>query len=318
MGKQIKILMLINFISIVLLVSTLSAAKAVPPGWSAGDIILWGQRNTTRTGTYNDERTLGAITETIVLDETEFNITAINTLLKEYDAFETDSTTRVFHNDWDYAANLFVNDELDLEDFLDINYVWDYEHNVTSLTTFNLDIDPWYLYEPDFIAYNKGFRDMLNGTVIVDTVNDPYQSLIHNFTLSNVLASFPVSIMGKSTLETGFAQFKNNTRSWKFEFDLGGHMKQTQWNGTMNIHYPYEVYKKSIEFAITEAGVLEKFIYTVETKITIDEFTTEYFNELKTVLGGLKSASASFSTFTIIGGLVLIAAVFTSLKYRKR
>ncbi|HUT80315.1 MAG TPA: hypothetical protein VMZ29_03855 [Candidatus Bathyarchaeia archaeon] len=318
MGKKIKILMLINFISIILLVSNFSAGKAIPPGWNAGDIILWGSRISVHTAQNNVEENLGAITDTIVLDETEFNITAINTILKEYDAYETDSTSRVFHNDWDYGTDLFVNNELDLGTFLDINFVWDYEHNVTSLTTFNLDIDPWYLYEPNFVVFNKGFKDMLNGSVLVDTVNDPYIPMIYNFTLSNVTASFPVSIMGKNSFEKGFEQFTDTTRSWKFEFDLGGFMKQTHWNGTMNIHYPYEIYKKTMEFVITEDGVLEKYIYTFESKITIDEFTTETLTEQKIVLGGLKSASADFSTFATIGGLVLIAAVFTGLKYRKR
>ncbi|NHJ87823.1 MAG: hypothetical protein FK734_20340 [Asgard group archaeon] len=318
MGKKIKILTLINFIAIVLLLSNLSAANAIAPGWNAGDIIIWGTRNITQSTVYDLEENLGAITDTTVLDETKFNITAINTITKEYDAYETDSSSNVFHNDWDYAADLFVNNELDLDDFLDVNYVWDYEHNVTKLVTFNLDIDPWYLYEPDFAVFNEGFQDMLNGTILVDTVNCPYNSTVYNFTLSDVLGSFPVSIMGKNSLEKGFNQFTETTDSWKFEFDLSNYMTQSVWNGSMNIHYPYETYKKTLDLAITEDGVLEKFLYTAQTKMVRDDYSSETYGEQKIVLGGLKSASADFSTFAAIGGLVLTAAVVTIVKRRKR
>jgi len=115
--------MLINTIAVILLVSNIAAVQAVPPGWNAGDIYVWGSNVTILSKTFDEEEGLGSNTEVITLDEIEYNITAIDVLNLEYDAIWTRSDNDGFIDDRDYAAQDLVDDEMDYDDFFSANYV---------------------------------------------------------------------------------------------------------------------------------------------------------------------------------------------------
>ncbi len=312
--------MLINTIAAMILLSNIAAAQAVPPGWNAGDIYVWGTNTTILTKTFDEEEGLGSNTETIILSETEYNITAIDVLNLEYDAIWQSSGGGGFINDRDYAAEDFEDDLLDYDDFFGVNYVWDYVNNVTVCTSFDagLNIGSRYLLEPNWAIINNGFKDTCNGTELLDTLADPYEPLTHNFTLGDVLGAFSFSIMGRNKLSSAISQFTDTKRKWTFEFDLGGYIMDSYDNGTHDIYYAYEEYYIYLEFEYTKEGVLDHYESIYRDKLTLDEFTSE--TEVKTViaLGGMKAASANFATFAAIGGLLSTAIIAIFIKRKKK
>lgn len=320
MSKKIRIFMLISTIAAIILGSNIAAAQAVPPGWNAGDIYLWGTNTTVLSKTFDEEEGLGSNVETTVLGETEYNVTAIDVLNLEYDTIWTSSGSNGFINDRDYAAEDFVDDEMDYDDFFSANYVWDYVNNISVCNSFDagININNRYLLEPNWAALNAGFQNMCNGTELLDTLADPYLPITHNYTLGDVLGAFSFKIMGRDKLSSAVSQFTDTKRKWTFEFDLGGYIQTAQWNGTHNIYYTYEEYFISVELEYTQEGVLDHFNYNYRDKITVDEFTAETEVISIIALGGMKAASANFATFAAIGGLLSTALIAIFIKRKKK
>jgi hypothetical protein len=320
MSKKLRILMLINTIAAIILLSNIAAAQAVPPGWNAGDIYVWGTNTSTLVKTFDIEEGLGSNVETIILGETEYNVTAIDVLNLEYDAIWENSGGGGFINDRDYAAEDFEDDLLDYDDFFSVNYVWDYVNNVTVCESFDagINLNSRYLIEPNWAVINDGFKDTCNGTELLDTLADPYLPITHNFTLGDVLGAFSIKIMGRNKLSSAVGQFTDTKRKWTFEFDLGGYIKTSQWNGTHDIWYAYEEYFIGMEFEYTQEGVLDHYEVIYREKITIDDFTTEIDITSVIALGGMKAASANFATFAAIGGLLSTAVIAIFIKRKKK
>jgi len=313
--------MLINSIAAIILLSNIAAAQAyVAPGWNAGDIYVWGSNVTVTAKTFDEEEGLGSNIEIITLSETEYNVTAINTLDLEYDAIWTSSGGGGFINDRDYSAEDFDDDEMDYDDFFSVNYVWDYVNNVSVCNNFDagINVNNRYLLEPNWAVLNAGFQDMLNGSELLDTLADPYEPIVYNYTLGDVLGSFSMKIMGRNKLSSAVSQFTDTKRKWTFEFDLGGYIKTAQWNGTHNVYYTYEEYFISIEFEYTKEGVLDHYEVIFRDKLTIDEFTSESEIRVVYALGGMKAASANFATFAAIGGLISTALITIFIKRKKK
>jgi hypothetical protein len=320
MSKKIRILMLINTIAAIILLSNIAAAQAVAPGWSAGGIYVWGSNVTILVKTFDEEEGLGSNTEIITLGEIEYNITAIDVLNLEYDVIWTSSGGEGFINDRDYSAEDFDDDEMDYDDFFSVNYVWDYVNNVSVCNNFDagINVNNRYLLEPNWAVLNLGFQDMLNGSELLDTLADPYEPILYNYTLGNTLGNFSFKIMGRNNLDSAVSQFTDTKRKWTFEFDLGGYIKTAQWNGTHNIYYTYEEYFISIELEYTQEGVLNHYEVIFRDKLTIDEYTSESETRAVYALGGMKAASANFATFAAIGGLISTAIIAIFIKRRKK
>ncbi|NPE08576.1 MAG: hypothetical protein GNW80_09880 [Asgard group archaeon] len=322
MSKKIRILMLINAIAAMILVSSISTAQAVPPGWNAGDIIVWGMRNTTKASTYEEgEDVLGS--EVTMNNDLEYNVTALDTLNREFDAIETDASGSTFRDNKDYGAAEFVSDELDLYDFFSVNYVWDYVNNVSVCTSFDAYffdsfISIYFLIEPDWAIINDGYVDMFNTSVVMDTLADPYQPIIYNYTLGDIIDAISMKIMGKNELSSAINQFTDTVRKWTFEFDLSGYIKNGQFNGTDIIYYDYEEYKIYVELEYTKEGVLDRLEYSFIDKITINDVTNEFDYKEVIAQGGMKAAAANFATFAAIGGLVSTALIAIFIKRKKK
>jgi len=310
--KKSKLLLLVTVALLSVLVMGSSFTRAVSPEWNVGDIYLWG----TLARSYAVEN--GVKTEILITSEVEYNITGINTLDLEFDAYRTTTSGRQFLNDRSYGADDFISSAFHLGSFVGVDYEWDYEHNRTVLTEFVVSLDPYYLLEPDWAKINKAFRDMLNGSEIIETVNDPYSSTVYNFTLQEVMDYLNVKINGKNSFASGWNSFTDSRTKWSFEFDLSGKVNMGQNNGTMILYTPFEKATIKLEIEYTKGGVLEKSLAYQYGKITIDGETSEGTEEAKIALGGLESVQANFATLAALGGLVLTATFFVLKRRRQK
>ncbi|NHJ41079.1 MAG: hypothetical protein FK731_13690 [Asgard group archaeon] len=318
MSKTKKILMLTNILIISILVSNIVTSEAAARSWNPGDIFLWGEQVKTVIEQFDQEENIGAYIETIVRDETEYNITAIDTVLKEYDAFRTTTGGVTFLNDADYGADEYIEDYLDdLSDFISVEYVWDYENNISVCSDFETDLDAYYLIEPDYISINEAYQEMLNGSEIIETLDDPYNPIIFNYTLNDVFENITVKIMGKGSLSNGLTQFTGDKSKWTFEFDLSNYIKIPVWNGTMNIYYPYQEYFESWVIEYDAGGVLQEIAYVFKSQITIEDYFETIYVEVKTSIGGMKAVAAPFAAYSAIAGLAIISAIALIVKRKK-
>ncbi|NHK32497.1 MAG: hypothetical protein FK730_14180 [Asgard group archaeon] len=320
MSKTKKILMLTNLLVISILISNVVTSEAAVRSWNPGDIFLWGSQTKTVTETYDQEENVGAYIETITRDEIEYNITAIDTVQKEYDAYRTTTGGVTFLNDRDYDAQEYIDDYLDeLSDLItNVDYVWDYENNRSVLNGFGSSLDFYYLLEPDYPLINEAYIAILNGSEIVETLNDPYSSTIFNYTLNDVFDSIKIKIMGKGSLSSGLNQFLGDKSKWTFEFDLSDVIMTGVWNGTMNIYYPYQEWVESWVLEYNAGGVLQEYTYTYRIQLTVDDYYTAVFVEVKYSLGGMKAVAAPFSTLYAVAGLAVVSAIALIAKRKKK
>lgn len=319
MSKTKKILMLTNIFVISILISYIVTSDATTRSWNPGDIFIWGEQLKIITEQFDQEENVGAYVETIIRDETEYNITAIDTVQKEFDAYRTTTGGVTFLNDREYGADDYVDDYLDnLFNFITVDYVWDYENNRSVCNSFGTNLDYYYLLEPDFLTINEAYKTMLNGSEIIETLNDPYSSTIFNYTLNDVFEAINVKIMGKGSLSSGFNQFIGDKSKWTFEYDLSNYMMEAVWNGTMNIYYPYQEWVESWVIEFNAGGVLQEFTNIYKSQITVDEFYSAIYVETKVSLGGMKAVAAPFATYTSIASLAVISTIALIAKHKKK
>ncbi|NHJ85181.1 MAG: hypothetical protein FK734_06950 [Asgard group archaeon] len=319
MSKKTMILMMTSMAVIALISFSPILTSAATRGWNPGDIIIWGWREDVENTTLDNEEGVAYSSTTTSGGDEEYNITAINILDKEYDAYLTSTMGSTFLNDRTYDPEDFVSAELDIFDFIDeINYYWDYEQNQSVLALFSTNIDPWYLIDPDWAVINEGFVDMLNGTILLDTLNDPYEPIVYNYTLADVLGSFSIKIMGKNSLNNSLSQFTDNKNKWTFEFDLTGTMYYRYYNGSMWIYQIFDKYIESWEISYSDDGILNEVKYTLEYQRTIDDIIVGFNYVYYFTIGGMKSAAANFATYSAIAGLLCLGTLVTIIRKKKR
>ncbi|MHA1186581.1 MAG: hypothetical protein ACTSXA_09400 [Candidatus Heimdallarchaeota archaeon] len=319
MGKK-EILMMINSALIIALFCNLSLVSASDLAWNAGDVIVWGRY--TEVSTIVTNVAAGTTLEDKDQDgyDFQYNLTSYDLLSKQYEYIYSSPsgtnspTTRSF--DWENMANNYLTS--DNGDFINVNYQWDYATNQTVLTTFSFYLNTnflnnWRLIEPNWVNLNTAFKGIFNETYVLDTLADPYEPLIHNFTWGTFLDSIDFKIMGRSNLNYALNQFKDSTSKWTFEFDLSGvysHDLNGDWEG-------YESYVVVVEVEYSDGGVLEKYVRDTSYTRTTDDIQTDYLSHTKEAIGGLKKAMASIPIITAIIGLLTIST-FILIKKRKK
>jgi hypothetical protein len=311
--------MLTNLLVLTILVTNLATSHAAVPTWYPGDIFLWGVLDSTITETYAIDDDVGQIIDITTTSEIIYNITAIDTVQKEYDAYQTTAGGTTFLNDRDYDALEFVDDYVDnLGNFIAVNYIWDFENNVSVCNSFGTSLGFYYLIEPDWLVINDAFKDMLNGSVIIDTLNDPYSSTIFNYTLADVMNDIKIRIMGKGSFDSAVNQFLSTKNKWTFSFDLSNYLMDGYWNGSMTLYRPYTTYIESWELEFDNGGVLKNFQYILEYELSTDT-TRQYVRiESRRALGGMKAATSNFATFAAIGGLIATSTIILIIKRKKK
>jgi hypothetical protein len=319
MSKTKKILMLTNIVLLTILVTNLATSHAAVPSWGPGDIFIWGILDKTVVETYDFEDEVGQVVNIETNADIEYNITAIDTVQEEYDAYSTSTGGTSFLNDRDYDAEEYIDDYIDnLFNFIQVNYVWDFLNNVSVCTSFSTSLDFYFLLEPDWAIINEAYRDMLNGSVIIDTLADPYEPIIYNYTLADVFGAIKVKIMGKGSLASGLNQFTAAKNKWTFSFDLSNYIMDSYWNGSMTLYRPFAKYIETWIIEYDDGGVLKDFRYTLEYELSTDDTTENLYVESRFALGGMKAASANFATFAALGGLVFISTIAIIVKRKKK
>lgn len=328
MSQKKSILMLTNFIIIALLVSNAITSIAIEREYNAGNIFTWGFNiEEVMTNTYLD-LDLVYINDETDSGDIQLNITAIDTLTKNYEGIWSDDSGSGSPGTYDYSLD-DLGDRFETGDLFDIDWEWDYLNNVTVPGDFDFMLntpylmwqvfDHSYLIDPKWGDINDAIFAGFNLTYQVETFYNPYNANItYNYTLADVFDNISFKIMGKDTLADAEAKFTDTIYKWNFVFDLSGFLMEEYWNGTTDIYQAYETYIVSLSLEYSEGGVLQELEHTTTTLITIDGIQEEVNYKFKLALGGMKSATVNFATISAVIGLFTISIVIVVIRRRKR
>lgn len=345
LNRRSKILMLINFTVIIFILGNIAFidAATLEREWNAGDIYVWGFEDKRVTEWYNIDKDIREINEEADIWEVERNITSIDINSKTYSAISTYSIGDDGGHSYSFDTDDFATDRILQGDFIDIGYSFDRHVNETVLTKacFHLDnaynledshyyndyyhtdeIDEWLLLEPMWEPINQGFKDSFNMTVFVDSVSVPlgYDPYIYNFTFGdfwNNVTSF--KIMGKNTLEKALEQFTISGH-WTFRYDLSNYIHKEEYNSTSGYYYyiPYEKYIETLDFQYTDGGLLKKYLFTVESLITIDGIQEQNIRTIEIALGGLKSVTIDVPLYSIFSSIIVTTGILVIISKKRK
>ena len=313
--------MMTNFLILLFLISNFAQVNSVSleREWNAGDIYIWGWKNSRIRKWTNIEKDLERIDEETDIGELERNITSIDIVSKNYAAINSDYDSIGGEIGYTFDPVDFVNSRLETDTFFDVEYVFDDRTNNTILTDVDIDISQisnWLLIDPDWEIMNNGFYEMFNLSVILDTVDDPFVPLTHNFTLEYFFDNlFSFKIMGRSDYNKSLEQFVDKMK-WTFKFDLSRVIYDHQYNGSW-YYIPYESYISTLTLQYSEGGVLQEYLFKTESKSIFNDVLEEEINVYEWANGGLKSVSANIPIISAISGIFVISTFILIRKRRK-
>lgn len=304
---------MLNVIAFTLLLTNLSSSQAATREWNAGGIYMWSGQSLVETSLTDNEQDVRQYQRIETDVEYKYNLTAIDTVTKEYDVYISNSGGTSFSGGIDYAAEDFVDDELPLSSSMDVDFIWNFETNETVLYRFDFYLDPFKLIEPDWAIINTGFAELFNLSEIVETVTHPFEPIIYNLTLGDTFGNASlIKIQGvKNNLNKSIGKFISTNTKFSFEFDFTGKMNARVYNGTAGYHnyYLYDLYTIFGEFSFSDGGVLEKAEYRFEYIRTYEDLVTHYVETSIVVLGNLRSLTGNFAFLAILPAIGLIAVI---------
>ena len=304
---------MLNVIAFTLLLTNLSSSQAATREWNAGGIYMWSGQSLVETSLTDNEQDVRQYQRIETDVEYKYNLTAIDTVTKEYDVYISNSGGTSFSGGIDYAAEDFVDDELPLSSSMDVDFNWNFETNETVLYRFDFYLDPFKLIEPDWAIINTGFAELFNLSEIVETVTHPFEPIIYNLTLGETFGNASlIKIQGvKNNLNKSIGKFTSTNTKFSFEFDFTGKMNARVYNGTAGYHnyYLYDLYTIFGEFSFSDGGVLEKAEYRFEYIRTYEDLVTHYVETSIVVLGNLRSLTGNFAFLAILPAIGLIAVI---------
>ena len=320
MNKKLKMILMLNFITAVLLFSTVMNSQAATREWNPGDILLFGFAQNQLYTDINHDTGIQNVFEINTAFETQYNITAIDTVAKNYDVTQkTTGSTNYYVRD--YSWDGWCNAELETWDIFNLNYAYDIFNNRTVLYGENIYINARYLLEPDWVNINNFFKDSMNASYVTDTVIDPYQPIIYNLTVGDFLNSLDsFSIMNRGTLSRALNQFKDDTTKWSIELDLSNVIHSRVWNSTAvdYNYYPYYEYILSMVIEYSEGGVIKEAKYALSYKFQRDEYESQLVYEEIVALGGLDKVMANFALIAVIPAIASVAIGIKIIKKRRK
>lgn len=314
-----KLAFILSFVSIILLFNTFTYANAAEAPWADGSMFTWGYEDSTIMHTIDYEHDTESIVESRSSQIFTYNLTDVDnsTLTYDYDIFTSSGGGSGTSS---YDVQLYTN-QISLGNMFFVNYVWDFEHNVTVMNGFTFTAPVWQLVDPNWTAINSRFVDVLNGSILMDTVVDPYQPITYNITLNDVLndaTSF--SIMGKSTLQEAKQQFTPSIRSWTFEFDYSNVVKIGIFNVTAgyNNYYNYEKLTESVTMEYTSEGVLQQYVENGEQQSTIDDYMLNIWHNVYYNLGGYTVTDTSPLVYLMVIPAIACMVIFVKWMNKRK
>jgi len=307
MKKNTKLFLTIQTLAFVVLLSTPTFTHSATPSCGIGSIIDFGQKiyqeMTLKNLKYDTEGS------TIVDQEIEysFNVTSINNVTKmyDYDAFNVGGISPGTMS-YDYISYITG---LSLSSLFSVDYSWDFEHNETVLVDFHFALDVLILIDPNWTIINNHLADIWNTSTILETVADPYQPILYNFTLGDILAD------AKSY---SIPSFTPTTTQWIFDYDYSGVVKAPLFNSTAGYDNYYSVneYKIYNEVIYNTGGVLQRFAFSYSYNYILDEmeYTTILRMEFSTI--GF-SETSNFAYLMVIPAIASVALLTTKFKKKK-
>ena len=313
MNRKLRIILMLNVIAFTLLLVNISSSQAATREWNAGGIYFWSSQSLTEISLTDNEQSVSQYQRIETDTEYKYNLTAIDTVAKEYDAYISTTAGTSFSGGIDYDAEDFVEDELPLDSSMDVDFNWNFETNETVLYNFDFYIDPFNLIEPGWSIINTGFAELFNLSEIVETVDDPFEPITYNLTLGDTFGNASlIKIQGvKNNLNKSIGKFTDTNTKFSFEFDFTGKMNDRVYNGTAGYYnyYLYDLYTVSGEFSYSEGGILQKAEYRFEYSSTNDDLVVHYIQTYVTVFGNLQSLTGNFALLAILPAIGLIAVI---------
>ncbi|NHK32496.1 MAG: hypothetical protein FK730_14175 [Asgard group archaeon] len=314
-----KLSIVLSLTSIILLFNIIPFANAAEAPWDIGSMYTWGTEDSIRIHHIDYELNTESVEEIKSSQVFTYNLTDVDnsSLTYDYDSFAaTGGGSGTSSYNWQVYTS-----SISLSSMFIVNYVWDYEHNVTVLETFAFTLPVWLLIDPNWTAINNHFVDTLNGSTILDTLADPYQPITYNFTLNDVLNNATsYSIMGKSNLQEALLQFTSTTFKWTFEFDYSNVVKTGVFNVTAGYsnYYNYEIRKEQVILEFTSDGVLKYFTDNGETKNTIDNYMTHFnYNYYFNIDGLIVTEESPLAYMMIIPAIACMVVFVKWINKRK-
>ncbi|MHA1212554.1 MAG: hypothetical protein ACTSSH_08840 [Candidatus Heimdallarchaeota archaeon] len=309
-----------NLIPVILVIGIIftsyQSVNAAVRSWNSGDVLIWGQKSEQITQIIDFAENLTTFEISNYICDTKLNVSSVEPFDKTYDAYITSTIGYIFYPDVDYSWDNFASNELVPDDFYNINYIWDYEHNRTVCDLFQLELGYEYLIEPDWESLNDAFDDLFAEDIIIDTVNCPYNSTTYNLTVGTLFANSEYNIMGEDNISNALPKFTTTNSKWTISFNLSNYVMIENYNGSMLLYTPYDYYYQQITLDFTEGGVLNCYRYTINSSITIDGQQTNYLLDCMEILGGIDNLPDIGQTITVTaafnGSIVAFIAVFSS------
>ncbi len=313
MNRKLRIILMLNVIAFTLLLANISSSQAATREWNAGGIYIWSRQSLSETNLSDNEQGVNLYQRLETDTEYKYNLTAIDTVSKEYDAYISDTGSTYFDGGIDYAAEDFVEDELPLTNSVDVDFHWNFDTNETVLYSFDFALDPFKLIEPDWAVVNTGFAELFNLSEIVDTVIHPFDPIIYNLTLGDTFGNASlIKIQGvKNNLNKSIGKFTATNTKFSFEFDFTGKMHFRVYNGTAGYYNYYlcDLYTIFGEFSYSDGGILQKAVYRYEYQQTHDDLVSHFVYTSTMVFGTLQKLTGYFALFAIIPALGLLAVI---------
>ena len=304
---------MLNLVAITILLSNVASGQAATREWNAGDIYVWSGQTLVETAITDNEDGVSTYVRVETDTENKYNLTAIDTVAMEYDAYISTTGGTTFIGGIDYDADDFVEDEVTLPDSMDVDFNWNYETNETVFYDFDFYIAAFELVDPDWVVINNAFAELFNLSEIVDTVTNIYEPTIYNITLGDTFGNFTESrIQGvKNNLPKAIGKFSDSNTKFNFDFDLSGKIYDRVYNGTAGYYhyFAYDIYTITTEFSYSEGGILERMEYQIDYQSTYEDIVTRVTTTMTTVLGTLKSLTGNFAYLAVFPAIGLLAAI---------
>ncbi|TET28091.1 MAG: hypothetical protein E3J70_10435 [Candidatus Heimdallarchaeota archaeon] len=318
MKTKNKLIFVLSFVSIILLFNTFTYANAAEAPWADGSMYTWAEEDMIIIHAIDYDTDTESVIESRTGSLFTYNLTDVDnsTLIYDYDVLGMFGGSGISS----YDVQVF-NVLCSLGNMFSVNYVWDYEHNVTVMNTFSFAFPSWMLIEPNWTTVNSRLDEVFNGSTLLDTLADPYLPITYNFTLNDVLndaTSF--SIMGKSTLAEAKQQFTSSIHKWTFDFDYSNVQKLGVFNVTAgyNNYYNYEIRTEQTILEFTADGVLKYYTDNGQIQYTVDNYMSNTYFESYINLGGFITTETSPLAYLMVIPAIACMVIFVKWMNKRK